>query len=235
MSDALFPGVMDSQKIDAILQFSMFPSAASPNELDCMLANPNDTILRGLADSTSAARMSRIMVVANGKHELPTTFPALAKFPILRDLHLEHFPAEAFLQMGGAKTLEQLFLEWCDTPQDLAFAGKLPSLCDLTIRNCLTLESLDGIEKLFNLRFARFFNCPQLADLSAFTKLSDNQSLVELQVVNTAVADLAPIACIPGLERLNIRCSPGVVPKFGALDEARIACNLSRCQIDGNF
>lgn len=94
-----------------------------------------------------------------------------------------------------------MFLERCETPPDLAFAGAMPSLCELTIHRCATLECLDGIERLPNLKAARFVNCPQLADLSALRRLGSEHSLLELQVVNTAVADMEPIGCLSGLVR----------------------------------
>lgn len=226
---------MDSKEVDRILEFSLWRSLDSPQGIHGMFANPSDALLRGLAMSASAAELSSLMVVANGEFELPTTFPELERFPVLCDLHLERVPAEGFARLGKTRILERLFADHCDTPPDLRFAREMSSLREITVINCSTLRSLDGIEHLPNIAFARFVNCPQLADLHSLGKLHAGGSLVELQVSNTAVADLAPIGTVTGLQRLNILCSKGVTPKFGAPDEARLARMLPECVILGNF
>ncbi len=140
---------------------------------------------------------------------------SLKDCPKLKDLrHLEHLPSLEELYLVGCSSLRSLegvqkssalkkvLLSNCAKLVDLSHIPTSSVLEELLFFELPKLESLRGLPALPRITSLYFRDCPKLEQLQGIEAL---QSLEEVSLVGTSVADVAPLAKLPKLRQLDLR------------------------------
>lgn len=122
------------------------------------------------------------------------------QFPDLRRLDLAlSGTCDSMEPLAKLLGLQELGLSFCSVP-NLSAVRALP-LRRLDLSSCSYVKELDVLVDMLDLWELNLMNCTQVVDL---TPLGFLASLRVLNLVNSRVADLSPLAKLPQLESLNV-------------------------------
>jgi len=129
---------------------------------------------------------------------------ALQELQLVTQLSLSFTPVPNLHGISNLTRLELLKMDSCYSFTDISDLGNFMTINSQTILYARSLQSLEGMEKLQNVRKLCVRLCEQLCDIRSIASLT---ALTELDLRRTAIMSLNPLSNLFLLEKLHLdRC-----------------------------